>query len=281
MAVSAQDVKKLRERTGAGMMDCKKALSESDGDMEQAIEYLRKKGQKVSEKRADREASEGGVFVAISDSGQSGLILELNCETDFVGKNEDFKDLGQKIADAALAGGANDLEALGEVEVDGKPVNQQLTDAMARIGEKITVSKLETLAAERVVSYIHIGGKIGVLVGFRNIDGVDNIEEVGSNVAMQIAAMNPVALDQNDVPQDLVEKERSIALEQIKNEPKNANKPQEILEKIVNGKIQKYFKENTVLNQEFVKDPQQTVREYLQSHKKDLEVVGYKRLHLG
>jgi elongation factor Ts len=280
MAVSAQDVKKLRERTGAGMMDCKKALAESDGDMEQAIEYLRKKGQKVSEKRADRDASEGGVFVAISDSGQTGVILELNCETDFVGKNEDFKALGQQIADAALRDQPQDLAALGEVQIDGKPVNQLLTDAMAKIGEKITISKYETLSAERVVSYIHIGGKIGVLVGFENVGDTD-IQAAAQDVAMQIAAMNPIALDQDGVPQEVVEKERGIALEQIKNDPKNAQKPQEILEKIVNGKLQKYFKEHTLLNQEFVKNPEQTVQQYLQSIKKDLKILDFKRLHLG
>lgn len=280
MAIKASDVKKLREMTGAGMMDCKKALTEADGDFDKAVEYLRKKGQKISEKRADREASEGSIFVAVSEDRSKAAMIELNCETDFVARNEDFTNLGQQIAEKALQEQPADLEALKQLKLGERTIAQELTDAMGRIGEKVEVSKYEKMEADAIVSYLHIGGRVGVLVGFSGIDGVD-VDEAGKDVAMQIAAMNPMALDKDHVPEDVLKREKEIALEQTRNDPKNAKKPEEILEKIVMGRVNKFFKENTLLNQEFVKDPSLSVEKYLASKGKDLKVTAYKRMHLG
>jgi elongation factor Ts len=281
MSVSAQDVKKLRDITGAGMMDCKKALAETNGDLEQAIDFLRKKGQKISDNRADRDANEGAVFVAQSADGKKGVLIELNCETDFVARNEDFQALGKAVAQQVLDKNLTSTDQLDQVEVDGKPLSAALLDAMTKIGEKIAVSKVEVLEAEKVVSYIHIGGRVGVLVGLTGTNGVSNIAEVGKDVAMQIAAMNPVAVGQHDVDAETVERERAIAIELMNKDPKNANKPEDIRAKILEGMVQKFYKERTLLNQEFVKDSSKSVDAYLKSNGKDLTVTAFKRVGLG
>jgi len=282
MAISAADVKKLREMTGAGMMDCKKALTEAGGDFDKAVEELRKKGQKVSEKRADRDASEGAIFIAQTEDGSRGVMVELNCETDFVARNEDFQAFGNKIAQAALAQKPHDAADLtNNLELDGKKLADILPEYIGKIGEKIEVSKYATLEAEQVVSYLHIGGRVGVLVAFDHTAGASNLQDVGKDVAMQVAAMNPIALDESEVSDEIKAREKRIAIDQLKEDPKNANKPDEILEKIVVGKVNKYFKENTLLAQEFVKDPSKTVAAHVASASKDLKVKAFKRLHLG
>lgn len=278
--ISAKDVMKLREITGAGMMDCKKALVESEGNMDKAVEYLRAKGQKVSEKRADRETSEGAIFVAISPDGGKAAMVELNCETDFVARAEDFVTTGQSLAEAALANNATTPEALMALSINGKPVGDVMAEGMSKMGEKLEVKKITALAAEKVVSYLHIGGRVGVLVGFTGAAGVD-IAAVGKDVAMQIAAMSPLAIDENGISEETKEREKRIALEQMQADPANAKKPADILEKIVVGKVHKYLKENTLMHQEFVKDPSQTVEKYLASKGANLKVTAFTRFHLG
>jgi len=274
MAITAKQVNELRKATGAGMMDCKKALVEAEGDFDKAVEILRKKGQKVSSKRSDREANEGSVF-AYSEGGKAALI-ELNCETDFVARNEDFVAMGEQLVKTAFDASPADLTAFLALEVDGRPVSDHLTDAMGKIGEKISVSKYETLEADGVVTYIHPGGRVGVGVAFTGIDGVD-IDTVGKDVAMQIAAMKPVALDKDDVPQAIVDQELKIGREQAL----AAGKPEAILDKIAQGKLNKFFKENTLLNQEFVKDTSKTIAQYLKEANPDLKVKAFSRLQLG
>ncbi len=277
MKISAKDVNKLRQTTGAGMMDCKKALTEAEGDFDKAVEILRKKGQKVSAKRADREAKEGAIFVYANEDQTEATLIELNCETDFVARNEDFQALGNEIV--ALAGKEKpaDLDALKKLPLGSKPVNEALTDAIGKIGEKIDLTKFEVVTGDQVVTYIHPGARIGVAVGFKNVNG-EGVEEIGRNVAMQIAAMNPVAIDKDGVPQELIEKEMEIGREQARNE----GKPEKILDKIAMGKVNKYFKENTLLNQEFVKDTSKTVKKYIQEQLgKDVTVADFKRMQLG
>jgi len=276
MAITAAEVNNLRNLTGAGMMDCKKALTEAEGDVEKAIEILRKKGQKVSASRQDREAKEGAVFAVVSADGKSGVILELNCETDFVARNDDFQGLGTKIAEAALAAKATDIDAVGNLNLDGRSVNEHLTDAMGRIGEKISVGKYQLVIGEKLVSYIHAGAKVGVLVAFNQADGYD-AETIGKDVAMQIAAMNPLAVDKDGVDRSIVEKEIEIGKEQARQE----GKPEAILEKIAVGKLQKFFKDNTLLEQEFIKDPSVNIAGYLKQAKAGLTVTQFVRLHLG
>lgn len=258
-------------------MDCKKALTEAEGDFEKAIEILRKKGQKVSAKRSDREASEGAIFIKANADGTEATMIELNCETDFVARNEDFQALGESIAALAEAAKPADLEALGQLDLDGKPVSEALTDAMGKIGEKLEVSKYERVSGESIVVYLHPGSRIGVAVAFAHVNGGD-VEEVGRDVAMQIAAMNPVAIDKEGVSQDVIEKEIEIGKQQALNE----GKPEQMVEKIALGKLNKFFKENTLLNQEFVKDTSKTVGQYIKdSLGKDVTVTAFKRLQLG
>ncbi len=261
-------------------MDCKKALTEADGDFEGAVEILRKKGQKISEKRADREAAEGAAFLKLSDDQSTGAVILLNCETDFVARNEDFQDLGNQIADKALENKPADVDALKQMDLGGKSVEQALNDNVAKIGEKLDVSDYGTIEAEKVVSYLHMGGRVGVLVGFESTSGVD-LDTVGKDVAMQIAAMKPLALDQNSIDQATIDKEREIQLELMNQDPKNAKKPDDIKQKIINGKMQRFFKERTLLDQEFVKESKKSVSEYLAEHSKDLKVTGFKRIEVG
>lgn len=276
MAITAQQVKELREITGSGMMDCKKALNEAGGDMEAAIDILRKKGQKISAKRADREASEGTVFVHISDDGKEGIAFALNCETDFVGKNSDFQALGNTILAAAQAGKPATAEALSTLEVDGRAIADHITDFMGKIGEKIEVSQYTYLTGEAVAAYIHGDGSIGVLVEMANVNGTD-VVEAGRDVGMQIASMRPVAVDESGVDPAIVEREKQVGLEKAREE----GKPEHILEKISEGFVKKFYKDNTLMSQAFVKDPKVTVKEYLNSVSKGLTVKEFSRVAIG
>lgn len=276
MAITAKEVNKLRQMTGAGMMDCKKALVEADGDFDKAIEILRKKGQKLSEKRADRETKEGGVFVRTSEDGSEAVLVAFTCETDFVAKNEDFKALGGEIADAAMAHKPADLEALKAVSLGEQTVQEKVTELLGKIGEKLEVTVYEHVAGEQVVSYIHSTGKLGVLVALAGVNGTD-VAEAGKDVGMQIAAMNPLALDKDGVDQATVEKEIEIGKEQARQE----GKPEQILDKIAQGKLNKFFKENTLLSQAFVKEPKQSVSQYLDGVSKGLTVASFKRVAIG
>jgi elongation factor Ts len=271
--ITAADVNKLRQQTGAGMMDCRKALVESDGDFEKAVDYLRKKGQKVAALRSDRETKEGVIIAKTSADNKSGVVVALGCETDFVAKNEDFIKFAQSIVDLALSSGVNTLEELGAATLDGASVNDKVNDQVAKIGEKITLARFEKISAEGVTAYIHGNYRMGVLVGFSAAVS----EEVGKDIAMQIAAMNPIAVDADGVSPDLIEREKAIALEQIAAEGKTG----EMADKIAIGKVNKFFKENTLLPQAFVKDSNKSVADYLKSVNKDLKVTGFTRIALG
>ncbi len=277
MAISAKEVNRLRQTTGAGMMDCKKALVEADGDFDKAVEILRLKGQKVSAKRADREAKEGAVFIQTNEAGNEASLIELNCETDFVARNDDFQKLGGEIATLAQTEGPADVAALKALNYGGSTVEAALTDAMGRIGEKIEVSKYERVSGEQVVTYLHPGGRIGVAVAFTQADA-DKVAAVGKDVAMQIAAMNPLAIDKDGVDQNIVDKEIAIGKEQAL----ASGKPENIVEKIAMGKLNKFFKDNTLLNQEFVKDTSRSVSKYIKDELgKDATVTAFKRVQLG
>ncbi|MBY5959710.1 translation elongation factor Ts [Membranicola marinus] len=273
--ITAADVKKLRDQTGAGMMDVKKALVEAEGDAEKAIEILRKKGQKLSMKRAGREAKEGVVIAKVCDENTKGIVIRLSCETDFVAKNDDFIDFADQIAGIALENMPESKEALEELELDGKKIKDLIVNQVGVIGEKIELADYESLEAETVVPYIHMGYRAGVIVGLNQTG--DEVVEAGKNVAMQIAAMKPLALDKDGVDESIVEKEIEIGKEQARQE----GKPEQILEKIAKGKLNKFFQENTLLAQSYVKDSKQSVSDYLKSIDKDLTVTGYKHLMLG
>lgn len=274
--ISAADVNKLRQATGAGMMDCKKALQEAEGDFEKAIDILRMKGQKVSAKRADREASEGAVFVAINGDATKATLIQLNCETDFVARNEDFQQMGQRIVDAAHSNSPASIEALHAIDLGDITVESLLTDAMGRIGEKIEVGSYEQVSGEAVVTYIHPGARIGVAVAFAKASG--NTEAIGKDVAMQIAAMSPIAVSEADVDQSVITKELEIGMEIARNE----GKPEQMVEKIAEGKVKRFLKDNTLLNQEFVKDTSRTVAQYIKdSLGKEATVTAFKRIQLG
>ncbi len=278
MAVTAQDVAKLRKITGAGMMDCKKALEEAAGDYDKAVEIIRKKGQMVANKRADRDASEGCVIARVGADGTTGVVVVLNCETDFVAKNEDFVRFTESIADAALAGNAADLEALLALPAGKVSVAEGINDRLAAIGEKIELSFYKKVSAASVTAYIHPGNKLACLVGFSK---ALKDPQIGKDVAMQVAAMSPVAVDKDSVSPAVVAKEREIAIEQTANDPKNANKPAAIVEKIAEGRLEKFFKENTLMNQEFIKDGKLTVAQYLSNADKDLKVTEFVRFALS
>lgn len=256
-------------------MDCKKALMESGGDFEAAVDYLRKKGAKVSASRSDRDAQEGAVIAKTTADGKRGAIIELNCETDFVAKNADFVAFAESIADLAVTKDPSDLRELLSLDLNGVSVSDRILDETGKIGEKIAVSTYETLSAEKVVAYIHSNNRLGVLVGL-SADG-EGVEEAGRDVAMQIAAMNPAAVDKDDVDQSVVDRELEIAREQIRAE----GKPAEMVDKIAQGKLNKFYKESTLLNQEFVKDSSKTVRQMLEGVQKGLTVTAFKRKALG
>ena len=269
--ITAAEVNKLRKQTGAGMMDCKKALVEAEGDFEAAVDILRKKGQKVAAKRADREATEGAV-IAKTNGADKGAVIKLSCETDFVAKNENFVALANKIADIALASGVSTAEELGAVEFEGGlTVAAKLQEQTGVIGEKIEVAEMATVSAPFVASYIHMGNKIGTLVGL-----TAEAAEAGRDVAMQAAAMNPVALNRDAVPQEVIDRELEVGKDLARQE----GKPEAMLDKIAAGRLNKFFKENTLVDQDFIKDSKLSVSKYLTSVESGLAVVDFKRVSL-
>jgi len=276
MAITAQEVNKLRQMTGAGMMDCKKALTEAEGDFEKAVDILRKKGQKVSASRADRETKEGVAVAKVVNNGTKGILLTLTCETDFVAKNEEFGAFANTLLDLAVEKGATSIESILALPFDSITVAEKITEMTGKIGEMLEISHFEIVEAESVVSYIHSNGKLGVLVGLTNTSGTD-VEEAGKDVAMQIAAMNPVALDKDGVDASMVEREIEVGKEQARAE----GKPEEMLEKIAMGKLAKFYKENTLLSQSFVKDNSKTIAQYLDSVSKGMTVSAFKRVSIG
>ncbi|MFH5834004.1 translation elongation factor Ts [Halalkalibaculum sp. DA3122] len=274
MSISASDVKKLRDQTGAGMMDCKNALEESDGDFESAVEILRKKGQKLSEKRADREADQGLIVTRVSEDGTKAAALEINCETDFVARNEDFQARAKSFVDLVFEEEIETVEELLDTEIDGLAVADHLKDMIGKIGEKIKISRVVLAKSDgQLVSYIHPGNQLGVLVEFED-DIAD--EEVAKDVAMQVAAMKPISVNRDGVDSSVVEKELEIAKDQLLNE----GKPEEIAEKAAQGKLRRFYEEHVLLEQKFVKDNSLTVQDYLKQNEAPL-VKSFHRLQLG
>jgi elongation factor Ts len=274
MEISAADVMRLRKATGAGMMDCKSALAEAEGDFNRATDIIREKGKLVASKRADRAATEGVVLAKVNEAKNSGAILVLNCETDFVAKNEAFVAFAVKILDAAIANNAADLDAVKALIIDGRTVENLVIEQTGVIGEKLDLPYFAKLNAETVVAYIHPGNRLSTLVGFNKAD-VDT--QVTKDVAMQVAAMNPVAVDKANVPAEVVEKELEIAKEKFRQE----GKPEAMLDKISQGALEKFFKESTLLNQAFIKESKQTVSDFLKSQDKGLTVTGFFRYNLA
>ncbi|MBK9568572.1 MAG: elongation factor Ts [Chitinophagaceae bacterium] len=275
VTISAQDINKLRQATGAGMMDCRKALTETNGDFEEAIDWLRKQGQKVAAKRGDREAKEGVVIAKTTADHKTGIVVCVSCETDFVSKNADFVTFGQTIADAAITNNVKTLDELLAAKAGTATVAELVNDKLAAIGEKIGVTKFERIDAPYVASYIHGAYRIGVLVGM-NKEAAD----AGKDVAMQIAALNPVAVDAASVPESVIAREKDIIVELMKQDPKMAGKPDEMLAKIADGKMGAFFKEQTLTAQAFVKDGSKTVADYLKESG-DVKVIEFKRVALG
>ena len=271
--ITAAEVNKLRKATGAGMMDCKKALVEAEGDFETAIEILRKQGQKVAAKRADRESSEGAAIAVVNSDSTKGAVISLNCETDFVAKNEDFIQMAKDFANLALE--SSSKEELLQKDYNGLTVEEKLTEQTGVIGEKIEIGAFKTLEAPFVGSYIHAGNKIAVIAGLSQ--KVDEAEEVAKNVSMQAAAMNPVALNEEGVDQSVIDKEIEIAKDQLRQE----GKPEAMLDNIAKGKLNRFFKDNTLVNQAYIKDNKMSVTEYVKSVDSNLEVVGFERVGLG
>ncbi|MDZ4071602.1 MAG: translation elongation factor Ts [Sediminibacterium sp.] len=275
VTITAADINKLRQATGAGMMDCRKALTETNGDFEAAIDWLRKQGQKVAAKRSDREAKEGVIIAKTSADNKTGFVVCISCETDFVSKNADFVAFAQTIADAAVANNVKSAEELSEVVINGSKVADMINDKLAAIGEKIGIAKFERVEAPYVASYIHGAYRMGVLVGLSS-----EAAEAGKDVAMQIAAMNPLAVDANSIPAETIERERAIVVDTMKADPKMAGKPDDMIAKIAEGKLNAFFKENTLLAQAFVKDGSITVEAYLKNAG-NITVTGFKRVALG
>ncbi|UTA67969.1 MULTISPECIES: translation elongation factor Ts [Emticicia] len=276
MNITAADVNKLRQMTGAGMMDCKKALTEAEGDFDKAVEILRKAGQKVAAKRADNETKEGIVLTSVSADGSSATIMALACETEPVSKVEAFRTLAEEILQAGVTNNIKDKETLLSTTLaDGRSVEENITELIGKIGEKLVITDYATLESAQVVSYNHSTGKLGVLVAFDNTQGTD-VTEVGKDIAMQIAAMKPVGLDKDDVDPAVVQKEIEIGMEVARQE----GKPEAMLEKIAMGKLGKFYKENTLLNQEFVKDSSVTIAQLLENTQKGLKVTAFKRVQI-
>lgn len=273
MAITAADVNKLRKMTGAGMMDCKKALTEANGNFEEAIDVLRKRGQKVAAKRADRDATEGAVISLTSSDAKNGIIISLNCETDFVAKNEGFITLANKFAEVALSGFPSDRDALLALDFSpGLTVADKLLEQTGVIGEKLEIASYEKLSGDCISSYIHAGNKLATLASL-NVDS----REAAKNIAMQVAAMNPVALNKDSVPADVIERELEVARDQVRQE----GKPEEMIDRIAQGKLGKFFKENTLVGQSYIKDSKQTVESYIKALEDGAEVTGYRRVGLG
>ena len=269
--ITASDVNKLRKMTGAGMMDCKRALVEAEGDFDKAKQIIREKGMAVANKRSDREASEGVVLAKAN--GAKGAVIALNCETDFVAKNEDFVKLAETILDKALENSPADLEGLNNIEIDGMKISDRIIEQTGVIGEKIDLKYFDKIEAEQVAAYIHSDKKLATLVGLTK-SGID--EQVGKDVAMQVAAMDPVAVNKDQIPQDAIEKELEIG----RNQALAEGKPENLVEKIAQGKLNKFFKENTLLSQAFIKENKMSVQQYLQQVDKDLTVSDFKRFSI-
>ncbi|NOX48004.1 MAG: elongation factor Ts [Chlorobi bacterium] len=271
--ITAAEVNKLRKATGAGMMDCKRALVESEGDFEKAIDILRKKGQKVASKRADKEANEGIVMAKATGDNKYAALFMLNCETDFVAKNDEFVGFANKLMELALDNKPTSLDAFRAIDIDGRNVAEHITEMVGKTGEKMDMAHYEFIEAAQVAAYNHQGNRLATIVGLsKEVDA-----EVGRQLAMQVAAMNPVAIDKDDVAQEIIDKEIEIGKEQAKQEGKR----EDLLEKIAMGKLNKFFKDNTLLNQDFVRDSKMTVKQYLNGIDKDLKVTSIKRLMLG
>ena len=275
MAITASEVNKLRQITGSGMMDCKNALVEADGDIEKAIDILRKKGQKIAAKRADHSANEGYVVAKTNQDQTFGAVLMLNCETDFVGKTADFVGCAESIIDFAVANQVKALQQLLDSKLDGKTICELLTELTGKTGEKIELNKFEVMEKPFVASYNHNGNRLATIVGFNKKSA--NIETAGHEIAMQIAAMSPVSVDEKSVPQNVIERELDIAREQVRNE----GKPEEMVEKIAQGKLNKFFKESTLVHQEFIRDNKKTVGQYIKEIDAELVVDAFYRLQLG
>jgi elongation factor Ts len=274
MEISAADVMKLRKVTGAGMMDCKTALADAEGDFNRAIDIIREKGKLVASKRADRSATEGVVLAKVNASRKTGALVVLNCETDFVAKNENFIAFAERILDAAMANNSANLDEVKALVLDGRTVADHVIEQTGVIGEKLDLPFYAKIDAETVVAYIHPGNKLSTIVGF-NIPDVD--VQVTKDVAMQVAAMNPVSVSKEDVPAEVVAKELEIAKEKFRLE----GKPEAMLDKIAQGALEKFFKDSTLLNQAFIKESKQTVKEFLVSQNKALTVTGFYRYNLG
>lgn len=276
MNITAADVNKLRKQTGAGMMDCKNALVEAEGDFENAIDILRKKGQKVAAKRSDRDATEGVVLAKTTADGKRGAVIILNCETDFVAKNEEFVKMAETILQAAIEKNPADVEALRSLPFGNSnlTIGDKIIEQTGVIGEKIEISGYDTVVADTVVAYIHPGNKLASVVG---LNKAGNLLEVGRDVAMQVAAMAPVALDQDSVPQDVIAREIEVGKELAIQE----GKPADMAEKIAIGRLNKFFQENTLMNQAFIKDGKKSIKQYLNETEKGLSVTSYLRFSLN
>ncbi len=276
MSITAADVNRLRQMTGAGMMDCKKALSEANGDFDAAIDILRKKGQKVSAARADRETTEGAVFIKTNAGDSQAWTLALGCETDFVAKNDSFQELGKNILEIASNAGVSTADDVLSLPYEGITIGEKITEMVGKIGEKISIVAFESITGEKVCTYIHSNGKIGVMLALNGINGSD-VSGIGKDVAMHIAAMKPIALTKDEVPSEVVTREREIAIELARNE----GKPEAMLEKIAEGRVNKFYKEATLLAQEFVKDNSKTIAQALDGASKGLTATGFKRVSIG
>lgn len=272
--ISASDVNKLRQMTGAGMMDCKKALMEANGDFEKAIDELRKKGQKVAANRADREAKEGYIVAKTNADATKGYLVAISCETDFVAKNADFVKFAEDVLNLAITNNTTSKDALLALPMEGVTVNDKVIDMVGKIGEKIEITSYEVIEAPKVVIYIHPGNKVVSMVGMSSATAP---AEAGKDVAMQIAAMNPVAIDKDDVDQKTLDREIEIGKEQARAE----GKPENMIEKIAMGKLNKFYQESTLLNQSFIKEDKKTIRQYLDGVEKGLTVKAFRRVQIG
>lgn len=276
MAITASDVNKLRQMTGSGMMDCKKALTEANGDFEGAVDILRKQGQKISAKRADRDTSEGAVFIEIFNNDAEGVIVGLGCETDFVARNEEFVKLGNEIAKLAADKKPSSTEDLLKLEISGQVLEEKITDFVGKMGEKISIVGYKHLSADKLAAYIHSNGKVGVLVAMDKAGSAD-YEAIGKDLGMQIAAMNPVAVDESGVDSKITDREMAVGIERAREE----GKPENILDRIAQGYVKKYLQENTLMNQAFVKDAKVTVAQYVKNEGKGMEIKAFERVSVG
>jgi len=271
--ITAAEVNKLRKMTGAGMMDCKNALVESEGDVNKAIDILRKKGQKVANKRADKEANEGIVIAKSSADNKYAAVIKISCETDFVAKNEDFVGFANSVIDSVLESKSKSTDEVKSVKLNGITVEEGVMEMVGKTGEKMELAGFEYIESESVSAYNHMGNKLATILGLNKTGA----EDTGRQLAMQVAAMNPVAVDKDDVPQEVIDKEIEIGMDQARQQ----GKPEDILEKIARGKLNKYFKENTLVNQDFVRDTKITVGQFLKNTDPELKIKGFKRLILG